>query len=371
MNIILDTDIGSEMTDAATLCLAAISPEINLLGVSTVTHDTVFRAAVAKKFLHLLGRDEVPVSAGLGSVADHVWEKNVIFPEGYQPVAFDRRSGFELILDLVNAHIGDVVLVGIGTLTNIAKALEIDPELPKKVSRLVVMGGMIEPPMVDGKQIPIGFEYNFCNDGNAAEKVMRAGFALTILPGDLTFQEQDPWTEEEMATLGNIRHPAVELLVRIHDQSLIEARKGMAAAGLPLEFAKPWVNDELLMTYLVRTCLESNRQNAGESQACRSKPLDFLGKRLTPRRQAPACLLGKRRFPSKSSGFASALDSKQVLKPALFQTKEVFLRWELPDKYPRIKVSSDGICAKLVIEADFVEARNFIIKRFQALEHGF
>src|SRR5690242_13861785 len=123
MNIILDTDIGSEMTDAATLCLAAISPEIHLLGVSTVTRDTVFRASVARKFLHLLGKDTIPVSAGFGKEAEHIWEKQIVFPEGYRPFELDKRQGYELILDLVNQHAGDVVLVGIGTLTNIAKAL--------------------------------------------------------------------------------------------------------------------------------------------------------------------------------------------------------------------------------------------------------
>lgn len=190
--IILDTDIGSEMTDAATLVLLAISPEIELLGVTTVTHDSVFRASVAKKFLELLDKLNVPVSAGFGGQSEHIWEKEVISPKGYEPSKdLDPRPAWQLILDLVNKNKGDVTLVGIGTTTNIAKALEEDSELPKKVKGLVLMGGMIEPPTVDGKQIPRGFEYNFCNDSASIEKIIKAGFNLTLLPGDLTFQQNE------------------------------------------------------------------------------------------------------------------------------------------------------------------------------------
>src|SRR3989344_2253966 len=175
--IILDTDMGSEMTDAATLTLAAISPEIELLGVTTVTHDSVFRASVAKKFLDLLGRKEIPVSSGFGTSGDHKWEKEIIFPDGYEPSKeLDLRSASQLILDLVNENKGDITLVGIGTTTNIAEALAKDSDLPNKVKGLILMGGMIEQPVVDGKIIPRGFEYNFCNDSLSIEKIIKAGF---------------------------------------------------------------------------------------------------------------------------------------------------------------------------------------------------
>lgn len=304
--IILDTDIGSEMTDAATLSLLAISPEIELLGVTTVTHDSVFRASVAKKFLNLLGKNNIPVSAGSGNGGDHVWEKEVVFPEGYEPSKnLDSRSAYKLILDLVNQNIGDVILVGIGTTTNIAKALEEDSELPKKVKSLVLMGGMIEPPTVDGKQIPRGFEYNFCNDSASIEKIIKAGFNLTILPGDLTFDQNDPWTEEELKQLAEIKHPAVELLIKLKNRSLIAMKEGMQKANLPIEFVKPWVNDEFVAAYLV--------------------------------------------------------------KPELFEIKDIFIEWKLPDKYPRLIPSESGYPIKLICETDFKKTREFIISKFGQL----
>jgi len=303
----LDTDIGSEMTDAATLCLAVISPEIELLGISTVTHDTVFRASVAKRFLELLGKTNIPVSAGFGKDAEHIWEKEVVFSEGYVPAALDKKEGYQLILDLVNENKNDIVLVGIGTTTNIAKAMEVDPELPKKVSRLVLMGGMINPPTVDGKQIPIGFEYNFCNDNISAAKVIQAGFNLVIVPGDLTFNKNDPWTEEDLKELSEIKHPAIQLLLSLKDQNMIEVKKGMEKANLPLEFVKPWVNDEFVMSYLIR--------------------------------------------------------------PDLFETEDVCISWELPDKYPRITIVESGYPITLVQKTDFIKTRAFIVERLSSLKN--
>lgn len=138
--IILDTDIGSEMTDAATLCIAATATELDLLAVTTVTHDTIFRATTAKHFLSLLNKD-IPVAAGAGSQGAHTWEKAIIFPNGYEPASLDGRLAEQVIVDVVNQYPGEVILLGIGTLTNIAKALELDPMLSRKTKELLLMGG--------------------------------------------------------------------------------------------------------------------------------------------------------------------------------------------------------------------------------------
>lgn len=303
INLIIDTDIGSEMTDAAALTLAAISPEIEILGVTSVTHDAVFRASVAKKILKLLGKESIPVAAGIGKGYEHTWEKDLVFPEGYEPLGLDQRPAWKLITNLANQNKENVCLVGIGTTSNIAVALEKDPDLPRKISRLVLMGGMIKPPVVDGKIIPMGFEYNFCNDSASIEKLIKAGFRLTIVPGDLTFQQDDPWTEGELKELADIKNPVIELLVKLKDHSLIAMKESMERAGLPLDFAKPWINDELLMAYLI--------------------------------------------------------------KPELFETKNVFIKWELPDKYPRLIISDTGYPIKIVNKTNFKATRGFILERFK------
>jgi inosine-uridine nucleoside N-ribohydrolase len=165
------------------------------------------------------------------------------------------------------------------------------------------MGGMIEPPIVYGKIIPRGFEYNFCNDSTAIEKIIKAGFNLTIIPGDLTFHQDDPWTDEELAQLRNIKHPATELLLELKDKSLIAMKEGMEKSKLPIDFARPWVNDEFAISYLI--------------------------------------------------------------EPLLFEVKEIFVKWELPDKYPRLIPAEEGYRLKIVRKTDFVKTKKFIIEMFK------
>ena len=302
--VILDTDIGSEMTDAATLCMVASAPELELLAVTTVTNDTRFRASVAALFLDLLGKN-IPIAAGHGSGGEHVWEKSILFPGGYSPAELDERSAAQLIVDTVNKYPNEVSILGIGTLTNIAEALELDPELPRKTQELLLMGGMITPPIVEGKQIPIGFEYNFCNDNVAATKVVSAGFNLTILPGDVTFLEADPWSAEEVAYIASIKHRAVSLLSQLQNRSIVEAREGLIRAGLPIEFARHWINDELLSTY--------------------------------------------------------------VLDPDLYKTVHTHIQWRLEGKYPIITLADAGYPVRILTGVNFVEARKFILNRLAAL----
>lgn len=302
--IILDTDIGSEMTDAATLCMVARAPELDLLAVTTVTHDAHFRASTAALFLELLGK-KVPIAAGERSAEEHSWEKSVLFPNGYTPAHLDERSASQLIVDTINQFPGEVAILGIGTLTNIAGALDLNPELPSKTKELLLMGGMIKPPIVGGKQIPIGFEYNFCNDNVAATKVISAGFNLTILPGDVTFQEADPWTDDDVAYIAGLAHPAAKLLSQLQNRSIAEAKQGLEYAGLPLEFAQHWVNDELLPTYLLR--------------------------------------------------------------PDLYQTLNTHIQWRLEGKYPMITLADAGFPVRIITQVDFAEARKFILNRLETL----
>ncbi len=302
----LDTDIGSEMTDAAALTLAATFPNIELVGVSTVTDDAEFRAQMALKLLSLLGKDDIPVAPGIGIPAnDFSWERVVFGLEDYQKRPFE-KSAARLIVEMANKYNGQLTLAGIGTLSNIAEALRLDETLPQKVKHFVVMGGMINPPMVDGIQVPRGFEYNFCNDSAAASLVLKAGFNLTIVPGDLTFRSDDPWTDREIEELETIGHPAIKLLAKLNKESMKSMYIGLQSAGLPTEFARPWVNDEVLMTY--------------------------------------------------------------VMQPELFKTETKKYRLELPDKYPRFIEDEAGFEVTIVSDASLKEVRQFILNRFKEIK---
>ena len=306
MRLYVDTDIGSEMSDAAALAVLASASETYLCGVGTVTGDTGFRARAAYKLLSMLGKPEVPVVAGVGGGSEiGTWEDGM-----WDAVAehSDPRSAAELLVQMANRYPYQLTVAAIGPLTNIAAALSLEPRLPKLLRRLVVMGGMFEPPYVEGFVIPRGFEYNFCTDSSALQRVLAAGFQLTILPGDLTFRADDPWTEDELTELSQVDHPAVHLLSELARQSLPSMRAGLISAGFSPELARIWANDELLAAYL--------------------------------------------------------------LKPSLFAVKQLSVRLELPDKYPRFVEDQTGSKVTLIVDADFPAARHFVLERLRWIADG-
>ncbi|MES1167548.1 MAG: nucleoside hydrolase, partial [Oleiharenicola lentus] len=70
--VIFDTDIGGDIDDVYALAQIVKSPELKLLGVTTVSGDTAARARLAAKFLAVGGRTDIPVYAGIASKADYL-----------------------------------------------------------------------------------------------------------------------------------------------------------------------------------------------------------------------------------------------------------------------------------------------------------
>ncbi len=132
--VLIDTDIGDDIDDALALALALRSPEIDLQGVTTVFGDTPLRARLAAHILKVFGREDVPVAAGAatplrprqrpsGAAQAAIVDDRAIFPN---ICAF---SGPELIVQTALAHYGQLTLLCIGPLTNLATALHMEPRL--------------------------------------------------------------------------------------------------------------------------------------------------------------------------------------------------------------------------------------------------
>ena len=79
-------------------------------------------------------------------------------------------------------------LVTIGPLTNVARALALDPKLPERVAGLTVMGGHVRSVRLGGKELPHGIDYNLCSDPEATVAVLGAGFRTTLVTADVTLQ---------------------------------------------------------------------------------------------------------------------------------------------------------------------------------------
>lgn len=190
--VILDCDPGHD--DAIAIMLAAGSPDIELLAITTVagnqTIDKVTRNALA---VSAAAGIEVPVARGAASplVAPQIVGDDIHGESGLDgPVlpepAFDLdpRHAVDLIVDTVLEHeAGTVHLVAVGPFTNIALAMRKEPAIVQRVKSVVVMGGSY----TRGNVTP-GAEFNVYVDPEAAEAVFRAPWDVTMVGLDLTHQ---------------------------------------------------------------------------------------------------------------------------------------------------------------------------------------
>jgi purine nucleosidase len=179
--LLLDTDIDvtGDIDDALCLAYLLAQPACELLGITTVTWDTARRAMVASALCRAAGRD-VPVlpgaceplllplpQVGEGPAGDPEgellsrWPHEERFPES-EAVAFMRQ--------VIRRHPGEVTLLAIGPLTNVALLFAVDPEIPALLKGLVVMAGVFA-----GRPDGAGLrEWNALVDPHAAAMVYRA-----------------------------------------------------------------------------------------------------------------------------------------------------------------------------------------------------
>lgn len=173
VSVLLDTDPGSDIDDVIALAYLLREPRCELVGVTTVTGKTEQRAGIVDYVLRAAGRTEVPVVAGLhGPVCGGPGQPEV--PQ-YAAIAdkphrkdFERGHAVDFIRHTIRSRPGEITLLTIGPLTNVAAAFLVDPELPKLVKRVVTMGGRFFPPagwMKDGKWS----EWNILCDPTAAK----------------------------------------------------------------------------------------------------------------------------------------------------------------------------------------------------------
>jgi purine nucleosidase len=187
--LIIDTDLGSDIDDVFALALALASPELDVRAVTTVGKQAEDRAWMVCRFLSQSGRGKVPVAAGAAPPrsADIDWQIQyrrhpaAIFNRSGRPV---KQPAVELIYSLLKANPGEITLVALGPLTNIAELLEKHPDCRPWIKRLIVMGGAVRVGY-QGKP-PAEPEWNIASDVAAARRVLASGVQLTLVPLDAT-----------------------------------------------------------------------------------------------------------------------------------------------------------------------------------------
>jgi purine nucleosidase len=238
--IVLDTDIGTDVDDALALALALASPELELVAVTTVSGDAALRARIAARLLALAGRAEVPVHAGCeaplaaeGGFARFGHEGQDILDDILDHVrdAIAAEPAVDALLRLFRAD-EELELVAVGPLTNVAVALERDPGLARRISRLTLMGGWIRGATIAGRPLAPAVDYNLCSDSVASRRVLSAGIATRLVPVDVTVQV---WlTEADVQGLERAPAPLQRTLARAIRLWAPIQRHLFAGLGTPL-----------------------------------------------------------------------------------------------------------------------------------------
>jgi pyrimidine-specific ribonucleoside hydrolase len=188
--IIIDTDPGID--DAMAIFLALRSPELKVEAITPVAGNVPLDLTLpnALRLLEIADRTDIPVAAGAShplvrrlATAGHVHGVNglagVEFPEPKtKPV---RETAPEIIRRIVRENPGEITIVGVGPLTNVALALRADPELANMIPAIAIMGGSLS----GGNMTPAA-EFNLYVDPEAARIVFDANIPLTMVGLDVT-----------------------------------------------------------------------------------------------------------------------------------------------------------------------------------------
>lgn len=227
--ILIDTDPGID--DSMAILSALRSPELEIVGLTAVfgNADVDTCALNGLRLIELEGHEDIPVAKGAGAPLfrqeldlgtqvhglDGMGNTNPPPPRGL----LDPRPAVQFILDMVKRFPGEITLVPLGPLTNIALAVQQEPGIAEQVKEVILMGGSA---FAVGNISPTS-EANIFHDAHAAEIVFRTDWTVTMIGLDVT--TKIIIQPDDLAKLYAANNPAVALLQRIqpcyqkfHDQ---------------------------------------------------------------------------------------------------------------------------------------------------------
>lgn len=180
--VFVDTDIGDDIDDALALALLLCSPEVRVVGVSTVFGDTALRARLAAYVLQTYGYPDVPVAAGQEQPMQVRHQPSgvcqaVVLPND-QRVSLSPLSGSELLIQTARSYPGELTLLCLGPLTNVALALQKEPRLGLLLRQVFFMGGASRIFWPD---------WNVRSDALAARLFLEARLPATMVGLNVTF----------------------------------------------------------------------------------------------------------------------------------------------------------------------------------------
>ena len=191
--ILFDTDPGID--DACAILLALASPELSLEGLSVVHGNCSLDQGTinALSVLELGHGSHIPVAKGCELP---LLQPSLLAPEthgdtglGYAKLPAPRakpilQHGIDFLIETILASPGEITLLAIAPLTNVALAIRQEPRIVEALREIIIMGGAIRH---EGNTTALG-EFNTYVDPHAAQIVYHAGIPTTLVPLDVTYQ---------------------------------------------------------------------------------------------------------------------------------------------------------------------------------------
>ena len=201
MKLIIDTDAGVD--DAQAIMLALTHPGVDTLAITTLTGNVHINQVNPNvlTILEIMERD-VPVYAGIDRPLISEWEDAAEFHGGdglgnyrNRPAlsrSLEEEHAVLALLRLAREYEGELTLIALGPLTNIATAIRLDPDFPARIKQFVFMGGTIG---AQGNTPIVTAEYNIWTDPEAAAITLAAFDDATMLSWETTLAHGFPWVQ--------------------------------------------------------------------------------------------------------------------------------------------------------------------------------
>ncbi|MBR2023087.1 MAG: nucleoside hydrolase [Clostridia bacterium] len=214
---IIDTDIGDDVDDAFAVMLAAKSP-MDLIGITTVFRNAKQRAQMAQYLLRLIGKENIPVYAGIDKpllqrieyllppeMIEEEMKKGYYTLPQYMP-EMERENiretdAVDYIIEMAKTYGKQLTLVPIGPFTNIAMAIRKAPEIMSRIKEIRIIGGNY----AEAKP-----EWNIACDPESAQIVFTSGIPIVAIGIDTTMR--CPLSDEQLDKLHNLGSGSATLI---------------------------------------------------------------------------------------------------------------------------------------------------------------
>ncbi len=225
--VLVDLDIGDDIDDSFALALVLSSPELEIKGISTAWGDTALRVQMVRRLLKEVGREGVPVLQGLTTPSDTGftqarWAAGPRLPGApaapTQAPALERPhpgASVDFMLQQARQHPGQITLLALGPLSNVAAAIQRDPQGFRLFKQVVMMGGSVRQGYSKSDYLPArpaDREYNILSDIPAAQALFASGVPIVMMPLDSTAIRLDDQKRAAIFSHGSTLTDALTLM---------------------------------------------------------------------------------------------------------------------------------------------------------------